>query len=96
MNIYYRAHLRRSQGTPDINPNPAGKPARVVNGIEVRVSMGTEPSYCHPSFALKITGSVEIPDHTSEKGAMLNRFSTDIVKGGASAAGGEPEVFEDF
>jgi hypothetical protein len=26
-------------------------------------------------------GPVEIPDHTFEMGAMLNRFSTDIAKG---------------
>jgi len=26
-------------------------------------------------------GSVEIPDHTFEMGAMLNRFSPDIAKG---------------
>jgi hypothetical protein len=28
-----------------------------------------------------IIGSVEIPDHTFEIGAMLNRFSTDVAKG---------------
>ena len=28
-----------------------------------------------------IIGFVEIPDHTFEIGAMLNRFSTDVAKG---------------
>jgi len=28
-----------------------------------------------------LRGSVESPDHTSEKGARLNRFSTGIAKG---------------
>ena len=35
-------------------------------------------------------GSVEIPDHTFEMGAMLNRFSTDIAKGVATVAGVKP------
>ena len=33
--------------------------------------------YCVPEFY----SSVEIPDHPFEMGAMVNRFSTDIVKG---------------
>ena len=32
-------------------------------------------------------GSVEIPDHTFEMGALLNRFSTDIANGVATVAG---------
>jgi hypothetical protein len=39
---------------------------------------------------VNFSGSVEIPDHTFEMGAILNRFSTVIAKGVATVAGAKP------